>query len=287
MLLSSTSLYAQLQGKVNYEHLGISFTIPAGWQGQEFEDGILLGSNSMAGIVLITTHQYTSIDQLRQEAAAGISEAGGTRLSMQGDFESLGQLALGARFEGTFEYEQARAYIAGIVNPKGMGLSFAAITTASAYQEAHEQLIRKLVGSVSFTAAQESSEVAEWRQYLQNVRLTYMDSYYSSGYGSGGVGGGYSTEIKIDLCKRGFFNYHSDSDMTISGDGISGYSDGGNQGQGSWQIVNNAQGAAILQLHFYNGEVYEYTLTYQDQKVHLNGNRYFVTSEGEYAPNCN
>ncbi|MEO0340546.1 MAG: hypothetical protein AAF242_15215, partial [Bacteroidota bacterium] len=58
-------------------------------------------------------------------------------------------------------------------------------------------------------------------------------------------------------------------------------------GSGEWKVVGNFQGQAVLQLNFYSGEVYEYTLSMDDKKTLLNGKRYFRTWNGENAPNCN
>ena len=286
LMTSIPGLYAQLRGEITYEHLGITFTIPPDWQGQELEDGVLLASNTIAGFVMISTHQYTSLDQLRQEASVGLIEEGGTQMQMQGDFESLNQQSIAARFGGTFEYEPAKAYMAGIINPQGMGLMVAAFSTSEAYGAAQEQVVRDLISSTRFTTAKSKSVVEEWREYFLNSRLTYVDNYSSGSYSSGGLGGGYSSNVKIDLCARGYFNYHSNSSMSIGGDGASAISSGGSNGQGTWQVMGTAQGGAVLQLEFYNGETYEYTLSYEDEKVHLNGERYYVTSEGEYAPDC-
>ena len=278
------SAKAQLSGAVNYEHLGISLQLPPGWQGQEMEEGILLGSNEMAGFIIVSTHSYTQTGTLRNEMSQDMPPADGTQDSLVGEVEPLGSNGYFTRFAGTFQYEPAKACIAASVNPKGgLGVMVTAITSSTAYSDAHEQIVKDLLASVRYSAVKESSEVGEWRSYFQNVRLTYMDSYYSS---SGGMGGGYSTEIKIDLCAAGFFNYYSADDMSVGGDYSSAYSSGRDQGAGTWQVTGTADGGSMLVLRFYNDEVYEYRLTYEDEKVHLNGNRYFVTSEGEYAPNC-
>ena len=49
----------------------------------------------------------------------------------------------------------------------------------------------------------------------------------------------------------------------------------------------NAQRQDVLQLNFYNGEVYEYIVTTdEDDKTFLNGDRYFRVYEGDYGPDC-
>jgi hypothetical protein len=286
-LLLSISTFAQLTGEVNYEEVGISFTIPPGWQGQEGDGVILLGSNTLPGIVVLTTHNY-GIIELKTEARKGYSEGYGTRLSLSGELEDLSETAVGGVFTGTLEGQGAKAYLVGIANPyEGPGITIMAATLTNMYSQQHEDIAKKVFRSVTFKKVDKSSELAEWKTFLSGVRLTYMDSYSSSSYTDGGVGGGYSTEIKIDLCSEGYFNYNNDSDMTVSGSGVSGYSTSDDRGSGKWEIKVGANGQPALVLNFRNNEVYSYSLTYEDEKTFLNGNRYFRTTEGEYAPNCN
>ncbi|MCR9251989.1 MAG: hypothetical protein NXI20_16295 [bacterium] len=276
---------AQLTGHVNLEQLGISFDIPSGWFGQEAEGMIVLGSNTTPGIVLLTTHNYSK-QQLITEAKKGIQEQG-TNMNLVGSLEMLGTNGVGGKFSGTMEYESSSAYIIGIANPyEGPGVTIMAATLQNMYSDEHTKVCKTIYQSVKFKKIDKSAELAEWKKWLSNVRLTYMDSYYSSDYSAGGVSGGYSTERKIDLCSKGYFNYGSSSDMSVSGSGVSGYNSGSNSGQGSWNIVIGATGSATLILNFHNGEEYTYTLEYSDEKLYLNGDRYFRTTEGEYAPNC-
>ncbi len=277
---------AQLTGHVNYEELGISFDIPEGWMGQEGDDMVILGSNTVAGLVIITPHT-SSKSELANEAKAGIVDQSGTNMQLAGNLEDLSKNAVAGMFTGTMENQQAKAYVIGVANPYegGYGVTIMSVTTAEAWSQANKDVANKLYKSFAFKKIDKSSEVAEWKQWLSNVRLTYMDSYYSPSATEGGVGGGYSSEERIDLCAAGYFNFSGSSEMTISGDNVSGYNSGGSNGNGTWKIV--AQGTQlVLILTYYNGQESSYNLEYKDEKLYLNGYRYFRTTEGEYAPNC-
>lgn len=278
--------HAQLTGEVNYEQVGISFTIPDGWFGQEGNGVMVLGSNTLPGVVMLTTHNY-SIEQIKTEAKRGYSEGYGTQLNLSGSLEDLSDHAVGGLFTGTLEGQSAKAYVIGVANPyEGPGVSIMSATLSSIYSEQYEEVAKQVFRSINFKEIDRSSELEEWKTYLSGVRLTYMDSYSSSSYTDGGVGGGYSTEIKIDLCTDGHFNYYNDSDMTVSGSGVSGYNDTNQQGAGNWKITFGSNGQPALVLNFHNSEVYSYNLSYEDQKTYLNGNRYFRTTDGDYAPDC-
>lgn len=286
--------FGQTKGKVEYDHLGISFVIPEGWVGQEMEAGYLIGSDSEAGFAFLTTHQYNTVQQLRQQAQQGIFDQAGTQLMLAGNIEDFGSSGIGAEFSGTLEGQAARAYILGLINEHGDGVTIMSAASPDLYSQKHKNLALNLAESIKFSKPVTPPVVKEWEQTLQNAKLTYMNSYYSSGGGVdiGGTvyssGGGYSDQVEIHLCAQGFFKYKSSSSTTIDNGGF-GSSFGSGKGNGTWEVVANAQRGATLRLNFYNGEIYEYVLAYEDKKTLLNGKRYYRTyasSGPDYAPDC-
>ena len=279
LTLSSMDAYTQTIGEVNFETLGIRFTIPDGWVGQEVNGGYIVGSNTEPGFAFLTLHQYSTMAQLTQQARQGIAEQNGTNLSLSGEIENLNERSIGAEYSGTLEGQSVKAYVVGLVNPLGNGVTIMAATTPDQYSGTHKQLALQLANSTQFSQPETPSVVEEWKQTLQNSRLTYMDSYQSSSgsYGGYSTGGGYSSETQIHLCGQGFFKYKSSSSMSVDTGGAFGSSSDSGQGNGTWEVVGNTQGGATLRLNFHNGEVYEYTLEYRDKKTFLNGNRYFRT----------
>ena len=276
---------AQLTGEVDYQELGISFTIPDGWFGQEGDGMVILGSNTVPGLVLITTHTSTK-QELINEARAGLTDQNGTNMKLVSTLEDLSENAVAGKFNGTMEYQPAMAYIIGLANPyQGMGVTIISVTTAEQYSQEQEKVAKALYKSFQFKKIEKSSELEEWKQWLSNVRLTYMDSYYSQGSTSGGVGGGYSSEERIDLCAQGYFRMSGSSSVSVSGDNVSGYNGGTSAGNGSWEVRANGTGYVLI-LTYNNGETASYDLEYKDSKLYLNGYRYYRTIEGEYAPNC-
>lgn len=71
-LFLSISLSAQETGQKDYPTLGISFTIPDGWLGQEGQGVYMMGSNSIPGLILVMPSSVASLDAMRQEARAGV-----------------------------------------------------------------------------------------------------------------------------------------------------------------------------------------------------------------------
>lgn len=274
----SEVVFGQQTGNINYEQLGISFTIPDGWVGQEAEEVYLISSYSQPGFMMLSIQEYASQEKMRQEMQAGYQEGFTTSLQPVGSVETIDQNTLGAEYGGVLEGQKAKAYVTGTINDFGQDVYIMAATTADLYSPMYKQLAFELEQSLIFSEVKPSQD---WKNLLSNTKLTYMDSYSSTSYTSGGFSGGYSTEAVFDLCSKGYFNYYGSSNMSFGSDVSSGYSSDSGQGSGEWDVVGNT-----LQLKFRNGEVWEYELTMEDGKTFLNGYRYFRTSKGEYAPNC-
>ncbi len=278
--------FAQQTGKVEYKHLGISFQIPDGWIGQEGDGVYLIASQTEPGLVLITTHEYKTLEELKTQARIGIQEANGTSLALQSEIEQLSPTAIGAVYSGTVEWQPAKCYAIGLLNPQGSGLTILAMAQANQYSDKFKNLAMQVKNSASFAKPETGPIVDQWKQHLSGVKLTYMESYSSPSYTDGGISGGYNLKKEIDLCSQGYFLYSGRNNMSMGSDVSSAYSNSKQGGHGQWEVAVNVAGEPVLKLTFYNGEVWEYTLSLIDEKVHLNGEKYFRTMSGEYAPNC-
>ncbi len=276
---------AQDTGKVNIPELGMSFVIPDGWLGQMSDGAYLMGSNTEPGLVMMTTHETSTLEQLKQEAQMGLNDGNGTNLQLTGEIEEIGEQAIGGVMQGMIEWQRAKAYVAGVINPLGQGVTVFVAADMASFGPKHRELAHDIIKSFQFFKAEIPPIVDQWKEKFTDARLTYLYSYSSNTPGGGGI----SSERQIDLCGAGFFQYYSSDLMSTGSGAVSASSYGQGQGQGKWEVIPAAGGGAILQLNFYSGEVYEYTLSYEDEKVHLDGERYFITyaaSGGEYAPNC-
>lgn len=265
--------HAQVTGKVTLPHAGVEFTIPDGWIGQQTEFGYVLGSQTEAGAIFLSSHQSSSLESLRQEAMNGIVEEG-LQLSIEGTPETLSPNGIAGTYRGSFQGQVVKGYAVGLINPHGQGVSILALTTPQMFTERHQQLARQIAASMRFFEAERAPIVDEWKQALTNARLTYMDSYSSQG-------GGYSDKIVIDLCGAGYFRHSKRYNMGVDVGGAFGSSNSASQGSGTWEVVQDATGNPILRLSFSQGDVQEYTLQYVNEKTLLNGTRYFRTYDAE------
>lgn len=293
-LFTPANAQSPLTGAVSNAVLGVSFTAPDGWIGQETPAGYLYGSYTEPGIILVLTHELTNLDALRAEAQQGLQDENGTALFPSSPLESLGDNGLGGDFSGTIEGEQVQAYVAGFISPHGgPGVTVMAATSPGQFTDAHRAHVRGVGRSLRFSKPDTGPVTAQWQQLLAGTRLTYLWSHYSGGVDGAYVGG--SERIVIDLCPQGYFNYAGNSSVAADagfggGSTASGFSSGNNEGSGSWQVA--ARGAQpLLRLSFHDGTVREYALTQGPKgETLLDGERYFRTtssdSDPSHRPSC-
>ena len=282
----TSNLSAQLTGHINLEQLGIAFDIPANWMGQETNQAILLGSNSEAGLIILTLHDHNDVNMLKADARNGIIDQG-IQLSLNGDFEAIGDQGVGAPFTGVMQGQAVDAYISGIVNPYGQGVSVLAVTTKEQYSSRYRDLVLQISKSLQFSqVANAVVDNNDWHSLLNHTKLTYLNSYNSGtgSYGGYTTGGGYSDEESIELCPAGYFRFSSSSTMSFDSGGGFGYSGDQSAGHGKWSVKGN-----VLTLQFNDGSVKTYTCTMEDGKTFLNGYRYYRIGAGDQygnGPSC-
>ncbi len=280
---------SQTNNTIDYPALGISFEVPKKWETQEVENGLLVSHKEVSGFILLTTHDLKNKKAIQQEMEQGFTLGPNSKLTAMGALDTERDDMLGGSFTGTISGKPAQAYIVGMPNKYGQGLTLICGANVNAFSDRLKSAGLDLAKSVVFYDPNEKplpiakgNESAEWKAKFNNCRLTFMESYQSSG------SSGYGKKIKIDLCAKGYFRHSSYSSMSVNGGAYSAGSGSNTKGSGTWTMIEN-QGQVVLRLHFYNKEVYEFTVTIDaDDKTYLNGNRYFRTYEGagKYSPAC-
>jgi hypothetical protein len=285
LLLITTSV-AQQPRVIREPAFGVEFTVPDGWQYQKNEMGYIMGHNAIAGVILVTTSEFNTMAEMKQGAYEGIQDEGGTSLQLSGQLNTFGENGLAGAYQGTMNWEQVSAYIIGLISPYGgKAINCMIITTPSMYGDVHKTTLETLANSFKFFKPELPDVVKEWDTWFKTpggCRLKYMHVSSSSSYSDGYAGG--SSEETIDLCPNGTFGFSSSSDYSMSVDAGSAFSAASDGGQGKWELTFNGTNP-VLVLHFNDGRVNEYELTYEDSKTRLNGSRYFVLFNDE-GPGC-
>ncbi|WP_373493623.1 hypothetical protein [Aquiflexum sp.] len=286
-LISVNTSMAQLTGTVIKKDLGLEFSIPEGWVGQENNGVILLGSHTVPGMIILSLHEYKTVGEMKSEATIGFSDNSGTELRPAGDIEEIDSHIIGLPYAGKLEGYDAKAYVIGILNPKGYGVTIMAATNPENYSEEYRKISHQIANSLKFSEIDTSSLLEEWKQKLNNRALNYMSSYNSNdsrGYG------GTSARRKISLCGNGQFSYSSSSSINIDVGGAFGNSSSKDSGSGSWNVENDGPAGAKLVLRFQDGRVWEYSLGINDKgNTILNGERYFnigLNDPNGNGPDC-
>ena len=279
------SSFAFSQQKIEYPSIGLSFEVPAGWIGQEYGDSYLIGHGTIPGFVIISGHEANDVASLINEAKIGMQDENGTNLQPSSTPQKFGTSGVSCFYTGTMEWTEAKAYAIGLLSPNSGGIVIFGAATNDLFSDTHTKLVEQIARSVVFTKIVKPKPADQWKEMLSDVRLTYMTSYSSNTPG----GGGYSQKTTIDLCSQGFFNY-KDDDVNAFGQYAGSY--GQERGGGTWKLEpGTTADTPVLELHFHDGKVYRYELSISDNKLHLNGYRYFRTyandATEEFRPLCN
>jgi len=253
---------------------GITFTPPQGWIAQKTDAGFLLGSEMQKGFIVITPHQYCTMEELRAAASDALIDENGTELTLRGAVKPFGERGVVADFSGTVEWQPANARAIGLLSPYGGGVTIFAMVEAKSYTPEYASVVESIAKSVKFSKPDIQPLVDQWKEKLRSSRLTFMESY------SSGTAGGYTSEVVISLCRDGRFHYRSSGVVSVDMEGASGSSGGRERGAGQWQVIAQ-MGQPVLELRFADGKVRQYVVTYPDNKLHLNGERYYLTNDAE------
>ena len=259
---------------VNKEH-GFSIKLSEGFQGAYREDGFIIGHERIPGFLYIYPLAESITPQdLNRAAEIGYHEsdvqlnpvqAGNSKPVNTGQGQGLYFDA-----QGYMGKEKVRGYLAGFIGPTEQGLVVLGATTPDKWSllEPHA---RKMIESVRLFPA-DSKAVREWKDKLAGKKLLYW--YYYSSSGLGGSHGSDESKRYWHLCPDGSYWYTDSHHMHIdtgTGEGSPGAAGGqywglastGGRGkdQGTWKIIPQGQGSAMLVLNSANGGVNQYTLT--------------------------
>ncbi len=107
---------------------GYSFTKPAGWIHQQGDGQILLGSNTIPGLISVFPHQAGNMQELQGLMREGIQEEG-VFLSLDRVIQQLGSNMATGYYNGSVQGEQARGYGIGILSQHRGGIFILAVST--------------------------------------------------------------------------------------------------------------------------------------------------------------
>lgn len=233
---------------ISVPEMGISFAIPAGWNGQKQNDAIYLTSTSYKGFIVITRHAYKDLQQMANEASQGIiDETTNTRLMPVSQLQPFGKNGMVAEFSGTAQGQKARTFAIGLLSPQGGGVTIMAATEAASYSSDYSDLVLAIAGSLSFMSGSVPGGPAAAAPQAGGATDTSLMGYFAGeyySYSSGStISGGAGTERTLTLCPDG--NYRDSSEFSASGTGDWGAVNA-QAGWGRWTIQGDKNQGTIF-----------------------------------------
>ena len=277
-LFSVSAALAQSAGEIGGEGWGFTFKPTMGWKQVGGEDGlIILGHDTIPGMILIYPHQEANMAGLKNQMLEGVYEED-LQLKIDSQLKQITDTAVAADYSGIAGPEQAKARGVGNLSPYGGGGAYIlAVTTAAQYTPQHTEAAEAIAKNMHFLKIDSSRLIQKFAHrwthlsssgYRQTDLYLYPDGRYADTF-EASYGGQYNDKYGNQTGNWGAV--------------------GTEQACGSWTVRGNFQTGQILikkndgsesvlnyEVHVKNGETYwgEY---------YFNGVMYFINDKGIYG----
>jgi hypothetical protein len=237
---------------------------------QQTNEGVILGHNTIAGMILVIPHLSENMQQMHQEMMQGIQE-GGSYLSHSGALQNTAQNVLSGDYAGAMDGTQVKARGFGVLSPNGGGAYLIAMSTP-------EGLSADLVGA--------AEAISRNMQYFK-VDISELARHFA------GTWSHFTTNTSTWMTFHPDGSYSDEYEASYSGN----LSDGaGNQtgnwgaagqesGRGRWTVRGTKDAGTII-VRKANGEevYYEYRVNQKDGRkyyweYYFNGDFYMKKEE--------
>jgi hypothetical protein len=269
---------------VQSSELGLSLTIPSGWQGAwpQGVDAFIIQKQGAQDIILVQGDQVdkqTIVSMMNQPIAL---EQGITLIPVGKAVEKSGIIS--GKYSVSGQYANADAEIKSLIGKHGVSVALIGLGFSAGEPR---RTLAKLTETLKFMpprqASQNQSDVSSggsgqaWSDYMRGRYIVY---YYT--------GSGYHEEDHIWLCSDGSY-YRSNSSGGFGGGASGAY---GGKASGRWQVTGTLPETGVLILTSGPG-VFEgsttfgdwteargpsqatFELSLQNDKLHLNGTQWF------------
>jgi hypothetical protein len=225
---------------------GFNLSPPDTWLSQKNESLIVLGHNTIAGMIVIFPHTSADMDAMYAEMLEGIDEDGSyLRISDQ-QIMSKGNNLLMARYEGHMNGEKVKARGYGILSPYGGGAYLIAIATPDKLGDELLNTAEQCMATFNFFKPAQSPArnifVGKWTTMTKN------------------------TQTDICFCADG--SYQQQYESSYSGEGWGQANDSGNRGR--WSVTGDKD-SGELRVILENGK----ELIYNYRTNNQGGNEYY------------
>jgi hypothetical protein len=266
--------------------LGLSLTIPSGWQGAwpQGVEAFVLKKEDAQDTILIQAEQIDKQSIVAMMNQPIMLDAGLTLIPIGKTEEQAGVIT--GQYSVTGQYANSKAQIKSLIGKHGISVALIGIGFS---QGEPQKTLAQLSKTVQFKAPQtahqtnttrESNNGTPWSDYMRGRYIVY---YYT--------GSGYHEEDHIWLCSDGTY-FRSNSSGGFGG-GASGAF--GGKASGQWQVTGSMPAEGTLTLTTGPGvsrgdttfgsweeqtgpSQASFKLSLQDNKLYLNGSKWFRDS---------
>ena len=165
---------------------GFQFYKPDGWEHQQGDGQILLGSHTIAGLISVFPHQARNMNELNSLIQQGIQEEG-VYLNLDGPPEQQSTTQLTGSCSGYVQGEQAKGYVIGLLGPHGGGIFILAVSTPDKLGQDIIGAARSISEHTSFTRVTAGSQdlvrhfAGEW-VWTSGHRTEWMHLFPNGAY---------------------------------------------------------------------------------------------------------
>jgi hypothetical protein len=131
---------------------GFAFKPPGDWKFRKDHNGVLLGHDTIAGMILVFPHEQTHQKALAAQMREGILEQG-VSIQLSGDLSRTSGDFLQGEYAGTVRGEEAKARGIGTLSPHGGGAYILAISTPEKFSRAIVQAAETIAGNMRYFKA--------------------------------------------------------------------------------------------------------------------------------------
>jgi hypothetical protein len=228
---------------------GFAFRPPDGWVERHDRNGVIMGHNTIGGMILVYPHREKSLEALRESMANRIEEEK-MSFTLKGALDVSGSNRLRGTYTGTYEDQPAQALGVATLSPYGGGAVIIAITSP-------DQDARDL-----FAAADAVAAAMSYSEVQRSAADEFLAKTYYSYSGSSTSTSLSSTERWLNLCTDGTFSWKKESSTSVNRDAGT-YGDDGElrgstlyqgKGEGTWTAEGDESSGTLI-LTYHNGEV--------------------------------
>ena len=251
ILLGSVIMQAQ-----NLSNAMWSFSLdtPENWKYQDNGGVILLGHDTIAGLIIVYPHTFSTKHELKNVMQQGLNEEGGY-LQIQGVLDNFDKDGYQGNYVGIYQMQTVKAKAYGRVVAQNGGATIIVMTTPESFSKELDKAGKFIANSLK-KKKQNSTQghiditqrfIGKWSyysKYSESHVYLYPDGTYSdnstSGYGNSNASVGATWGVANDTQNRGRWQARGNA----------------NNGQIIFTQPNGEKSAYPYQVHIKNGHTY-------------------------------